>query len=106
MAVLATSPVQLHLTLKAFVLNKDNLNSLEQWHPAQHVVTEGVEGGEVQQTISCNQPGFGHADDAAELLGGTSDFVFSGNASTKTSWPSLVHGHVFGLMPNVFHGEL
>lgn len=77
-AVLAESCIQLQLTLKAYVLSKDHLTSLEQWQPAQHTVTEGVAGGEVQQTISCTEPGFGNGEGSAELMGGTSDFVFSG----------------------------
>lgn len=77
-ALLAESCIQLQLTLKAYVLSKDHLNSLEQWHPAKHVVTEGIAGGEVRQTISCTETGFGDAEGSAELLGGTSDFVFTG----------------------------
>ena len=88
-AMLSEVPTKLPLTLKAYVLSKDSLNSLEQWHPADHIVTEAVAGGEVQQTVACSEgaaagatpgacgvgPGEG---EAAGLLGGVADFVFRG----------------------------
>ena len=82
-AMLSELPTKLPLTLKAYVLNKDEVNGLEQWHPADHVVTESVSGGEVQQTLLCNQgtPGGLRAPDTGEatgLLGGVEDFVFKG----------------------------
>ena len=85
-AMLCEVPTKLQLTLKAYVLSKDNLNSLEQWHPAHHIVTEAVTGGEVQQTVLCSEdPAMGDAAGvgtsqaaATELLGGVADFVFRG----------------------------
>ena len=84
-AVLAEAQVKLQLTLKAYVLSKDHINSLEQWQPTQHVSAESLDGAEVQQVITCTQPGFGNADDPADLLGGTSDFVFSGQSSSLST---------------------
>ena len=84
-AMLSEVPTKLPLTLKAYVLSKDNLATLEQWHPAHHVVTEGVSGGEVQQTVLCNegqgeQMAGGTRPDGGSmgLLGGVADFVFKG----------------------------
>ena len=90
-AMLSEVPTKLPLTLKAYVLSKDNLNTLEQWHPAQHVVTESVNGGEVTQTVLCNEaqgePGAGGGagvtgldGEPAGLLGGVADFVFRGQS--------------------------
>ena len=87
--MLSEVPTELPLTLKAYVLSKDSLNSLEQWHPAEHIVTEAVSGGEVQQTVACSEGaaageapgargvGAGHGE-AAGLFGGVADFVFRG----------------------------
>ncbi len=86
-AMLSEVPTKLPLTMKAYVLSKDNLNSLEQWHPAHHIVTEGVSGGEVQQTVWCNEGNAGGQQgggdgggegEARGLLGGVADFVFRG----------------------------
>lgn len=85
--MLSEVPTKLPLTLKAYVLSKDNLNTLEQWHPAHHVVTDSVTGGEVTQTVLCNEgqgePLVGGGDpgldgEPAGLLGGVADFVFRG----------------------------
>ena len=87
--MLSEVPTKLPLTLKAYVLSKDNLNTLEQWHPAHHVVTETVNGGEVTQTVLCNagqgepvaagEAGVTGLDgEPAGLLGGVADFVFRG----------------------------
>lgn len=80
--MLSEVPTKLPLLLRAYVLSKDNLNSLERWHPEQHIVTEGVTGGEVQQTVLCTEGSTGQAGagegDAAGLLGGVTDFVFRG----------------------------
>lgn len=89
--MLSEVPTTLPLTLKAYVLSKDNLNALEQWHPAHHAVTEAVIGGEVTQTVLCNEgqgePGAGGGAGAsgldrepAGLLGGVADFVFRGQS--------------------------
>ena len=88
-AMLSEVPSELLLTLKAYVLGKDSVNSLEQWHPAEHIVTEAVSGGEVQQTVACREgatageaPGAGGLGagqgEAAGLFGGVADFVFRG----------------------------
>ena len=84
--MLSEVPTKLPLTLKAYVLSKDNLNALEQWHPAHHVVTEAVTGGEVQQTVLCNEgepagrSGVTGLDgEPGGLLGGVADFVFRGH---------------------------
>ncbi len=93
-AMLCEVPTKLQLTLKAYVLSKDNLNRLEQWHPAHHIVTEAVTGGEVQQTVLCGEdPAMGDAAGGAagvgasqaaapDLLGGVADFVFRGEESS------------------------
>lgn len=78
-AMLSDVPTQLPLTLKAYVLTKDNLDVLERWHPSQHMVTEGLMGGEVQQTVSCSEAWRGTAEEASGLFG-VADFVFSGTA--------------------------
>ena len=87
--MLSEVPTKLPLTLKAYVLSKDNLNTLEQWHPAHHVVNEGVTGGEVHQTVLCNEGqgeptvggGIAGLDgEPAGLLGGVADFVFKGES--------------------------
>ena len=89
-AMLCEVPTKLQLSLKAYVVSKDNLNSLDQWHPAHHIVTEAVTGGEVQQTVLCSEdPAMGDAARGAagvgasqatapDLLGGVADFVFRG----------------------------
>ncbi|KAL0055738.1 hypothetical protein WJX82_003952 [Trebouxia sp. C0006] len=96
-AMLCEVPTKLQLTLKAYVLSKDNLNRLEQWHPAHHIVTEAVTGGEVQQTVLCGEdPAMGDAAGGAagvgasqaaapDLLGGVADFVFRDLKFTTSS---------------------
>lgn len=87
--MLSEVPTKLPLTLKAYVLSKDNLVTLEQWHPVQHIVTEEVSGGEVQQTVLCNEGqgeplgeggggGSGPDGEVPGMLGGVADFVFRG----------------------------
>ncbi|KAL3140210.1 hypothetical protein ABBQ38_004485 [Trebouxia sp. C0009 RCD-2024] len=93
-AMLSEVPTKLPLTLKAYILSKDSLNSLEQWHPAHHVVNEGVTGGEVHQTVLCNEGGGEQAVGAgvagldgepAGMLGGVTDFVFKDLKFTASS---------------------
>ncbi|DBA73804.1 TPA: hypothetical protein ACH3X2_009772 [Trebouxia sp. C0005] len=96
-AMLCEVPTKLQLTLKAYVLSKDNLSSLEQWHPAHHIVTEAVTGGEVQQTVLCSEDpalgdaaggaaGVGASQSAApDMLGGVADFVFRDLKFTTSS---------------------
>ena len=94
--MLSELPTKLPLTLKAYVLTKDNLNTLEQWHPAHHVVTEAVNGGEVTQTVLCNEGqgelgagggagATGLDGEPAGLLGGVADFVFRGQSFVHDS---------------------
>lgn len=93
--MLSEVPTKLPLTLKAYILSKDSLNSLEQWHPAHHVVNEGVTGGEVHQTVLCNEGGGEQAVGAgvagldgepAGMLGGVTDFVFKGQPPSVSAW--------------------
>ena len=87
--MLSEVPTTMPLTLKAYVLSKDNLAALDRWHPVQHTVTEEVSGGEVQQTVLCNEGqgevsgeagggGSGPDGEVSNLLGGVADFVFKG----------------------------
>lgn len=101
--MLSGVPTQLPLTLKAYVLSKENVNSLQQWHPAKHVVTEAVSGGEVHETVLCTE-GQGEAaggvgvpgldGEPVGLLGGVADFVFKGQPSVSALRLSMCHASI------------
>lgn len=103
--MLSEVPTKLPLTLKAYILSKDNLNSLEQWHPAHHVVNEGVTGGEVHQTVLCNEGGgepavgagvAGLDGEPVGMLGGVTDFVFKGQPPSVATWRDKPTGGSWG----------